>query len=682
MSRTVGADGREKKSGSLFETRAAPTGASRELDVTFAKFLKHERLRGTGLFAGFETMRAITYSSSAGFIRDLFGELREIEVIFGSDVSVTGDIARLMAAQQAGLEAIRGEFGRAGKQLADLLEQKRLRLLYARYTVHRKMFLLEGDGRRRVILGSANLSLSAFGGLQGEHLVVFDDDLGMYEQALHIYEEQLKDSDPILPNILHKTGAVEIDELPAFQKVVHSRDAFVLEPGKLGTPGSTVSDSDPSVCVIKTEDYKRHFANALPPLVGKPVLLTTDHIRKATEQARQSKLIRSVEKREIPHLEADLDRGEVRLNGKTLDLFPPDAEVIADARALDEFMRGYKQYFHGKVVELVQDYNAFMTWLFATPLICLARTAALQNDFNVLRYPACGVLYGKSNAGKTDLTRVLLRAMFEQEWWLDVKDFNSTNFYAAAERGGSFPVVVDDISSDKFRDPAKALIKRDHQMGLFPVLVLSTNQDVRAVEPDVLKRAVVVHADASVPIAMSAANNFVARVNRRLGTALYRRFLGRMLASWPNFMSEFHAQPVTGHAAEIGGADLVGLSSATLRAVLDEALGSIPDWCEAVDVNTLVGMNGRKIKDRMRTHWEYQRRSFEVARNTNRLILTLSEVRDRNDFRKDLPSHVFCDATQDKVILWLDKAEEYFGIEFSHRGLRYLIPWWFRSNRV
>jgi len=51
--------------------------------------------------------------------------LREIEVIFGSDVSVAGDIARLMGAQQAGLEAIRGEFGRAGKQLADLLDQRR-----------------------------------------------------------------------------------------------------------------------------------------------------------------------------------------------------------------------------------------------------------------------------------------------------------------------------------------------------------------------------------------------------------------------------------------------------------------------------------------------------------------------------------------------------------------------------
>jgi hypothetical protein len=148
-------------------------------------------------------------------------------------------------------------------------------------------------------------------------------------------------------------------------------------------------------------------------------------------------------------------------------------------------------------------------------------------------------------------------------------------------------------------------------------------------------------------------------------------------------MSEFNAQAVTEPALESGGADLIGLSSSTLRAVLGEALGSIPDWCEAANVNTLVGMNGRKIKDWMRTHWEYERRSFEVARNTNRLIWTIGDVRDRNDFRKDLPSHVFCDATQDKVILWLDKAEDYFGIEFSRRsGLRSLLPWWFMSSRA
>jgi hypothetical protein len=538
------------------------------------------------------------------------------------------------------------------------------------------MFVLEGSGKRRVILGSANLSFSAFGGLQGEHLVVFDDDPAMYERALLIYEEQLKDSDPIAPNLIHKAGQVEIDEIPAFQKIIHTREAFVLDPAKLGPPASTASASDPSVCLIKTEDYRHHFVNALPPPSGKAVLLTADHIRKAREQFRQSKVIRDVEKREIPHLEADPDRGEVRLNGAPLDLNPPPTQVVTDAEALDEFMRGYRLYFNGKVDDLVQDYNSFMTWLFAAPFIWIARTAALQNDFNVLRYPACGVLYGKSNAGKTDLTRVLLRAMFGQEWWLDVKDFKSTTFYEAAERGGSFPIVVDDISPDKFRDPARSIIKRDRQIGLFPVLVLSTNQDVRAVEPDVLKRAVVVHADASTPTAMSNANNFVARVNRRLSTALFRRFLGKMIASWPSFMNEFQSREATGDGPASDAADLIALSSSTLRATLAEALGSVPEWCREVSVKTLDSMNGRKVKDRMRTLWEYKRRSFEVEKRDNRLILTINDLKDRNDFRKDFPSHVFYDAREDKIILWLDKAEEYFGIKFSQRsGLRRLIPW-------
>ncbi len=65
MSRTADAEGRGKESGALFDTGAALTATLRELDVTFAKFLKHERLRGIDLFAGFETMRAVTYSSSA-----------------------------------------------------------------------------------------------------------------------------------------------------------------------------------------------------------------------------------------------------------------------------------------------------------------------------------------------------------------------------------------------------------------------------------------------------------------------------------------------------------------------------------------------------------------------------------------------------------------------------------------
>ena len=667
MSRSPLGKSPQQKGGLLFAIEPAKRNPPGELDVTFARFVAQERVPGQTLFAGFNTLRAVTYSSSAGFIRDLFGYLAEIEVIFGSDVSVKGDIARLAAAQQVGVEAIKDEFGRAGKKLAELLKENRLRLFYAQYTVHRKLFILEGNGRRRVILGSANMSSAAFNGLQSEHVVVFDDDQEMFEHALLIYERLLNDCAPISPEIFTKAGAVEIEDLPTFQKILTTKEAFIVEPTKLGSPGTTSSASDAALFVLKTEDYKRHFANALPPMIGKAVAITVDHIRRAREQYRQNSLMKGIESREIPRLEADPEHGEVRLRGIALDLDPANADVATDAKLLDDFMLGYGSLFSGKVAELVQDYNAFMAWLLAAPFISIARDAALQHDYNVFQYPACGVLYGKSNAGKTDLVKVLMRFMFGHPWWLVPKDFNMTNFQALSEHGGSFPIVVDDISPDKFRDPAIAIIKNDFRMGIYPVLVLSTNQDVRAVQSEVIKRAVVVHAEASTPVAVSMKNNPITRISKDITTALYRRYLHEMLEQWPAFVNGFHVRASSGdRTAE--APDLVQLSSSVLRNVLGAALGEIPAWCAPVNIQTLEAMNGRKIKDRMRAQWEYKRKSFDVIPRTNRLIMTINEQMDRNDFRKDIPSHVIDDVRQDKVILWLAEAEAFFGIPFSSRS--------------
>ena len=380
----------------------------------------------------------MTYSSGAGFIRDLFGSLHEIEVIFGSDISIKGDLAWLTAAQQAEVEAIKDEFGRAGQKLVEMLKENRLRLFYANYTIHRKVFILEGDGRRRVITGSANMSSAAFGGLQSEHVVVFDDDPGMFQQALVNYEELLADCAPVPVEIFLKAGAVEIDQLPTFHKILNTREAFVVEPAKIGVPSTTPSSSDPATFVLKTEDYRRTFANALPPMIGKAVAITVDHIRKAREQQRQQSLMKGIESREIPRLEIDPERREVRFSGSALDLEPDDSQVVSDAKSLDDFMHGYHSLFTGRVDELVQDYNSFIAWLLAAPFVCLARGAALQHDFSVFRYPACGVLYGKSNAGKTDLVKILLRFKFGHPWWLRPKDFTMTSFYGLCEKGSSF----------------------------------------------------------------------------------------------------------------------------------------------------------------------------------------------------------------------------------------------------
>jgi hypothetical protein len=143
---------------------------------------------------------------------------------------------------------------------------------------------------------------------------------------------------------------------------------------------------------------------------------------------------------------------------------------------------------------------------------------------------------------------------------------------------------------------------------MFPVVVLSTNQDVRAVQSEVIKRAVVVHAEASTPVAMSSKNNLITRIGKQFSTALYRRYLSRMLEEWPTFMSGFHGHDPAGSTHE--APDLVMLSSTVLRRTIAEALGEVPPWCTPVDINLLGAMSGRKIKDRMRSQWRYKRNSF------------------------------------------------------------------------
>jgi hypothetical protein len=63
MARSIRDSSAEQVSGSLFDESPIKVSASRDLDVTFAKFLKHDRLDGRSLFEGFGTLRAVTYST-------------------------------------------------------------------------------------------------------------------------------------------------------------------------------------------------------------------------------------------------------------------------------------------------------------------------------------------------------------------------------------------------------------------------------------------------------------------------------------------------------------------------------------------------------------------------------------------------------------------------------------------
>ena len=129
-------------------------------------------------------MRALTYTSSIPMIVSLLGrfEFEDFECIFGHERVLSQEAGHVLAFQKAVADMVIDGFVGVNARdenrlIYDMTAQGKARFRVVKDVVsHAKIYLLEGADRRRVIVGSANLSETAFSGRQAETLMVFDDD--------------------------------------------------------------------------------------------------------------------------------------------------------------------------------------------------------------------------------------------------------------------------------------------------------------------------------------------------------------------------------------------------------------------------------------------------------------------------------------------------------------------------
>ena len=149
-----------------------------KLDVVKMEFSGSESLSWQALFSGFDTLHAITYSSGIGFVYRLLDLFEQAEIVFGCDEVISYSLQEVMAYQCKMVERIRETAGKIKLDLVSRIEKGTLRFYVARSVLsHEKIYLLSAkDGRKRVIMGSANMSFSGFGGHQRENICYLDGD--------------------------------------------------------------------------------------------------------------------------------------------------------------------------------------------------------------------------------------------------------------------------------------------------------------------------------------------------------------------------------------------------------------------------------------------------------------------------------------------------------------------------
>ena len=670
------------------------TGASAKpapLTVFRAELLSHGQASWEQLFAGYASLKAITFSSSMEFLLRLADRLDDMEVVFGSERILSREHLALTQAshaiqaygfadalvdQKALTEALGRLLGRSGRTLLDRVVEGslRFRLLRGRPS-HEKLYLLSGPSGHRVVTGSANLSIAAFEGRQQEVHVAFDG-----EPAWAVfdgyYQRDWRDSVPVEPDALvterpggervARETALALEEVPIV-RVLNAGLALVDPPTRAVPPGFA-GDALRTAATLGAELKDL----ALPKdKAGRTVVNAASVLR--VLRTHQARPVGDGAEDQIPRADIDVATGLVHLDGAVWlrpDAAVPAAEMARDARLIVDYIGSFLSFF-GNSAGAVEVYWAFLVWLYAAPLAPHLRQAAIPAGIDPWVYPVYAVLYGRSSGGKTLFTRIAARSMFGFEKMIRSGQFTANRALGLRERLGGIPLLIDDVTRDKFTTHVPDLVRTDQDMtGGYAPVVLTTNRDVSTIPPDLTKRMVTCHIDAAIPENRSVTERLARRAQKEIGTALYRVYLQRLLPEVRTMRAEIDAEAD-------GFPDLLARSADVLRAVLGEALGELPSWARPLTFADYFGIRHRRFRDQLEAMLVDAEDRVAVNRKLSELTISFGgDTNQAAQFTRSVPDFVLKGRFADVVRLDLAALEQEMGFAISQNR-----AWWQRFLR-
>ena len=568
------------------------------LRVARARF-RSETKFSWALFDGYDRIRILTYSAGASAIVRLLDEhsFSDFECVFGC-VNVLHSLRDVMAFQQVVIGDARAAIkSLPGERHAAILGQvrkgrARFRVL-RKQIAHAKLYLLDNTESRstRVLIGSANLSETAFGGRQSETLVCFDDDDAAWRHYLSMYQsirDRASDELPLPPERVEH-AEISLVEVPVLAPDDH---ATLLIDSEEKADGNIVHTNVPH----QIERIERVKA-AVPPVVANLIPAPRNGRQQIPRDIRR-RIVKEYSRIRVVQTEAEADHRELSIDrdAKTVTFFREPFSLEADldaatkdAKLLVEFFGNYEGTFEGGmgVERLQRDYFILWSWLYFSPFMCDMRTLA-GHEGDIFRYPSFAIIYGKPSCGKSSLVDTLMTSMFGRAYNVDKREFTKRRLRDIQHAYRRFPAVFDDIGRPAIRDHGEDVIKDEVPplVSEYPCFVLSMNQELKAFTDQVVKRSLMIYTTTALPSYKESLRHElhlkIQEVRRGLSTNLYREYLRRTLARLDD-------TPVPD--------DWLEFSSTTLADLIADLLGeSQPKWCAPIRWNDYAEKRHERVR--------------------------------------------------------------------------------------
>ncbi len=665
--------------------------AARPLTIFRADLISCDQSSWEELFDGYTALQAITFSSSLEMLLRLAERLDDMEIVFGSERILSREhlaltqasqtiqsygFADALADQKALVEALTRLLGRTGARLLDRVAAGtlRFRLLRGRPS-HEKLYRLSGPAGRRVVTGSANLSLAAFEGRQQEVHVVFDGEPA-WEAFDGYYQRDWRDSIPVEADALvvqRADGAraardipLELDEVPIV-RVLKAGVVLEDEAPRSVPPGFAV-DALRSAAALGAELKDL----ALPKDRNGRTVINAAAALRVIRSFRARPVGEATEDR-IPRAEIDFATGLVRLNGVSWlrpdDVVPPD-EIARDARIVVDYLASFATFF-GNGKGATEVYWAFLVWLYLAAAAPHLRQAAVAVGIDPWVYPVYAVLFGRSSGGKTAFIRIAARSMFGFEKMMRSGEFTANAALGMRDKLGAIPLLIDDVTRDRFTRYVPDLVRTDQEgSGQYAPVVLTTNREVTSISPDLTKRMVTCHIDAAISENRSVTERNPRRAQNEIGTALYRAYLQRLIPQVRAMRAEIDAGPE-------GFPDLLARSADVLRGLLGEALGELPAWARALTYGDYFDIRHRRFRDQLGEMLRDDDDRVMINRQAGELTISFGgDTTQAAQFARSVPDFTLKGRFVDKVMLDLRALEQEMGFAVGPPS-----RWWRRLVR-
>ncbi|MBR3640112.1 MAG: phospholipase D family protein, partial [Clostridia bacterium] len=396
------------------------------LKVVKASFTECVSTNWEKLFDGFDNLFAITFSSGIDFVNKVISKFKHSEIIFGCEGVMNNDTAAIIAMQAKVIQKYVKH--KSAFALAEKLADGSLDLYVSRDTKsHEKIYILSSeDGRYRVITGSANMSSSAFCGIQRENILCFDDKeaFDYYKDLFEDFKNSCSDSvsyNAIIASISDNDYLEDnIQEIPIVRTIEDKKMVFLEEKDV---------DSDDFELVAGVKGFEAELKTMLPKSKkqnGK-WFITGEAFKEFKRNYSINHQIKKEKEKKLPKLHIDYETRTVDFNGKQIDLNPSMESIQLDIKSLKGYFQGF-QSFNGNILQTQKSYYAFMNWFFSSVFMPHLRLVAHYNNYEMMPFPVYGIIYGDSNGGKSTFTRLLSKMMCGQKVPVNSSvDFVSTN---------------------------------------------------------------------------------------------------------------------------------------------------------------------------------------------------------------------------------------------------------------